>query len=271
MGGYVSDTYLCDSQSAYILNTTSLTYQPSFVAGTVYQTPLLVANITGGVGSASTTGAPAAPTATGSDSNGVNNVNGVNGGTNTNSKDPSMQSDTQRVNLGAIIGGVVGGMIALFFLILGLLFCYRRHRKRARFSHDSFGGHRRIMSDASTIASVDTLESDTAGLMQSRPYSAFITNPSSWLQSSRPNSNDSSSKSSPYQSYQRHSSGGYHSTPTSSISEHGMTAVDVPGPERPLLHNAWEPTELGGIDGLEPSFFGTTHLTPKRQLRVANV
>ncbi|GAA5946615.1 hypothetical protein JCM3765_000319 [Sporobolomyces pararoseus] len=103
VGGLTSSELLCDQPGIYVYNTTSSAWINQFRSGRKFATPLLLSNITGGLGTAD-------PSST------SNNGSG---------KD----SSSSKSNLGGIIGGVVGGIVALLLTAL-LAFFFLRNKKR---------------------------------------------------------------------------------------------------------------------------------------------
>lgn len=102
------------SQSVYVFDTTTLTWQNSYVPGLPYRTPDMLASAIGGTGVGHSTSS--AGSALGGDG----------------SKDPDRTTKfkTAAANrTGAIVGGVVGGLAGLFLLLL-LLYILRRRRRR---------------------------------------------------------------------------------------------------------------------------------------------
>ncbi|KAK4047347.1 hypothetical protein OIO90_006206 [Microbotryomycetes sp. JL221] len=164
MGGVVASNVLCENPSVFIYNTTGSNWQSNYKAGTTYSTPLLISNITGGVGTGGAVsgsgysfggdGSQFADTSQSGDGDGTGNDNGDNtsgsgndsandnSGTDSSNKDNGSSSS----NAGPIAGGVVGAIAAL--AIIGLVaFLLLRKRKRdkqkqeaAAAARDKLGG-----------------------------------------------------------------------------------------------------------------------------------
>lgn len=136
VGGYISSDLLCDSQSVYVLDTSTLSWSNRYTPGTLFQTPTLVEAINGGIGTGTSTSGSGSTiggdgsqdpdtskaitktsgTAAAPDSTGGASGSGGGGGS----------------NAGAIAGGVVGGLAGLCLLLLALLFWRRRQRKQRK-------------------------------------------------------------------------------------------------------------------------------------------
>lgn len=131
-------------QGIYVYNVSSSAWQSSYKAGSTYSTPSLIANITGGIGTGgSSSGAGSAtggdgssfPDTSGSTSGDSGSGNGSDGSGDGDSNGGGSTQDGSgggsKSNVGAIAGGVVGGVVALVLLALLALFLMRR-RKRER-------------------------------------------------------------------------------------------------------------------------------------------
>lgn len=170
IGGVVADDILCDTpvslrrsssctslsadllsrsprQGIYVYNVSSSSWQNSFEAGSIYSTPALIANITGGIGTGGSSGGAGSatggdgsqfPDTSGSSNPGSGGGNGG-GGTGSAGGDNSAGGGTTQpggssgggTNIGAIAGGVVAGVVALALLAF-LAICLMRRRKRER-------------------------------------------------------------------------------------------------------------------------------------------
>lgn len=133
-----------------MLNTSSMTWQSNFKSHTVFSTPSLVANITGGIGTGySSSGAGSAtggdgtkdPDTSGktggsSGSSTPGGATGGNGGSTNGGSTSGGGGGGSSTNVGAIAGGVVGGVAALALLAL-ILFLLARKKKR----HDAADEH----------------------------------------------------------------------------------------------------------------------------------
>lgn len=123
IGGLVSKSLICDQPGIYVLNVSSLSWVNSFVPNSIYSTPSLVANITGGIGTGLST------SGSGSTSGGT----GANGTDTSNNSDapttaPVGMSSSSSSSVGGIVGGVVGGILGLLALLL-LVICLRKRRR----------------------------------------------------------------------------------------------------------------------------------------------
>ncbi|BGP26831.1 hypothetical protein JCM10295v2_005792 [Rhodotorula toruloides] len=143
MGGLTKSDVLCEQPGIFVLNTSSTTWQNNFKSGTIFSTPSLVANITGGIGTGySSSGAGSATGGNGTndpDTSGKTGgssgsgaggaAGGANGGS-TNGGGTSGGGGGSSTNIGAIVGGVVGGLAALALLALILFLLARRKKRR---------------------------------------------------------------------------------------------------------------------------------------------
>ncbi|GAA5880857.1 hypothetical protein JCM1840_003301 [Sporobolomyces johnsonii] len=127
VGGLIAGDVLCEQPGIYVYNTSSSAWESEFQAGSTFSTPALVANVTGGIGTGSSTSG--AGSATGG--NGSSDPD-TSGDTNSGSTSPSGttgSSGRSKINIGAIVGGVVGGVVGLALLALLLLLLMRRRRR----------------------------------------------------------------------------------------------------------------------------------------------
>ncbi|GAA5922899.1 hypothetical protein JCM1841_003775 [Sporobolomyces salmonicolor] len=127
VGGLIAGDVLCEQPGIYVYNTSSSAWQSNFQAGSTFSTPALVANITGGIGTGSSTSG--AGSATGG--NGSSDPD-TSGGTDSGSTSPSGttgSSDHSKTDIGAIAGGIVGGVVGLALLALLLLMLMRKRRR----------------------------------------------------------------------------------------------------------------------------------------------
>lgn len=115
IGGLVATNTICEQPGVFVYDTSQSAWSSNFKSGTLYSTPSLLSNITGGTGSSSD------PTNAGSGSSGSNSGSGS-GGSGSSSK----------TNIGAIVGGVVGGIVAIALLALLALCLLRRRRRNKR-------------------------------------------------------------------------------------------------------------------------------------------
>ncbi|CEQ41658.1 SPOSA6832_03417 [Sporobolomyces salmonicolor] len=119
VGGLIAGDVLCEQPGS--------AWQSNFQAGSTFSTPALVANITGGIGTGSSTSG--AGSATGG--NGSSDPD-TSGGTDSGSTSPSGttgSSDHSKTDIGAIAGGIVGGVVGLALLALLLLMLMRKRRR----------------------------------------------------------------------------------------------------------------------------------------------
>ncbi|GAA5869395.1 hypothetical protein JCM16303_000454 [Sporobolomyces ruberrimus] len=105
VGGLTSSDLLCDQPGVYVYNTTASAWQTQFKTGSTFATPILLSNITGGLGTSDPSTDP-------------------NGSSSGDGKDSGGGS-----NIGAIVGGVVGGIVALLLLALAIFFFLRKQKK----------------------------------------------------------------------------------------------------------------------------------------------
>ncbi|BGP19111.1 hypothetical protein JCM10213v2_007198 [Rhodosporidiobolus nylandii] len=133
MGGLTRDDVICEQPGIFVYNTSSSSWQSSYQANTVFTTPTLLANITGGIGTGySTSGAGSASGGDGSsdpDTSGSNRGGG--GGSSRSSGDSGGGGGGGGTSIGAIVGGVVGGVLGLALLAL-IAFWLVRRKKRER-------------------------------------------------------------------------------------------------------------------------------------------
>ncbi|KPV73878.1 uncharacterized protein RHOBADRAFT_54469 [Rhodotorula graminis WP1] len=134
VGGLTRDDVLCEQPGIFVLNTSSMTWASEYKANSIFSTPAIVANITGGIGTGySTSGAGSATGGDGSDDPDTS------GSTDETSTGPGGAAGGgtgggggSGSNLGAIVGGVVGGIAALALLGLAWFFLVYRKKKSER-------------------------------------------------------------------------------------------------------------------------------------------
>ncbi|GAA6007118.1 hypothetical protein JCM10207_001514 [Rhodosporidiobolus poonsookiae] len=125
VGGLTRDDVLCDQPGISVYNTSSSSWQNQYKANTVFSTPELVANITGGIGTGSSTSG--AGSATGGDGADDPDTSGSNG---SGSGFDGGGGGGGGTNVGAIVGGVVGGVLGLALIALIVFLLMRRKRKQ---------------------------------------------------------------------------------------------------------------------------------------------
>ncbi|GJN93507.1 hypothetical protein Rhopal_006564-T1 [Rhodotorula paludigena] len=140
VGGLTRDDVLCEQPGIFVLNTSSFEWQSEYRPNSVFSTPALVANLTGGIGTGfSTSGAGSA---TGGDGTNDPDTSGATDGSSSGPEGDvsggtrSDGSGGDGTNAGAIAGGVVGGIVGLALLAL-LAFLLMRRRRRQREAEDS--------------------------------------------------------------------------------------------------------------------------------------
>lgn len=116
---------------AQVLNTSSMTWASEFKAESIFSTPAIVANITGGIGTGfSTSGSGSATGGDGSDDPDTSgSTDGSSTGPGSSAGGDSGGGGGGGSNLGAIVGGVVGGLAALALIALVWLFLARKKKK----------------------------------------------------------------------------------------------------------------------------------------------
>lgn len=139
IGGVTTGDVICEQPGVFVLNISSMSWQTSYRANTVFSTPELVAQVAGGIGtgfsssgSGSTTGGTGADdpdTSGSSDSGGGSNGGGSGGGNGMQSGDGSGGGGS---NTGAIAGGVVGGVVGAAAIAALIFFAYRRRNKKRK-------------------------------------------------------------------------------------------------------------------------------------------
>ncbi|KAL8280709.1 hypothetical protein RQP46_007032 [Phenoliferia psychrophenolica] len=128
VGGLVAGNLICDQPGIYVYDVSKSAWQNEFTANSIYSTPSLVANITGGIGTGySSSGSGSA---TGGDGSTDPDTSGSTTG-DSGSLQPSSGSK-KKSNIGAIVGGVVGGVLGALLLLLLLLFCLRKRRRERK-------------------------------------------------------------------------------------------------------------------------------------------
>ncbi|BGP42567.1 hypothetical protein JCM10450v2_006673 [Rhodotorula kratochvilovae] len=133
MGGVTTSDVRCDQPGVFVLNTSSMAWADQFKAKSIFSTPALVANVTGGIGTGySTSGSGSA---TGGDGSKDPDTSGSTDATSTGpggAADPGNGggSGGGKSNIGAIVGGVVGGVVGLALLALLWFLLARRKRKQ---------------------------------------------------------------------------------------------------------------------------------------------
>ncbi|KAH9807902.1 hypothetical protein DFH28DRAFT_1001077 [Melampsora americana] len=119
IGGYVASDLLCDSQSVYVFDTTSLSWQSSYKPGLPYRTPDRFASKLGGTGIGYST----------------SSAGSCIGGDGSNDKDMTIKYKSSTSNssrLGSIVGGVLGSLVGLFIILLILLLLRKRRKAQER-------------------------------------------------------------------------------------------------------------------------------------------
>ncbi|KAM0786676.1 hypothetical protein ACM66B_002123 [Microbotryomycetes sp. NB124-2] len=157
MGGVVASNVLCENPSVFVYNVTSSTWQSNYKAGTTYTTPLLISNVTGGVGTGGAVsgsgyafggdGSQFADTSKSASSGDGESSGGGTGGSGDSSGGASDDggSGGSSSNAGAIAGAVVGGLAVIAIVaIVALLLLRKRKRDRqmaeAAAARDKLGG-----------------------------------------------------------------------------------------------------------------------------------
>ncbi|KAK4049578.1 hypothetical protein OIV83_004076 [Microbotryomycetes sp. JL201] len=144
MGGVVASNVLCENPSVFVYNVTSSTWQSNYKAGTTYTTPLLISNITGGVGTGGAVSgsgysfggdgsqfADTSKSASDGSGDGTSPSDGGGGSANNDNGSGTNSGGGGGSSVGAIAGGVVGGIAAIAILaLLALLLLRRRKRDR---------------------------------------------------------------------------------------------------------------------------------------------
>lgn len=118
IGGYVASDLLCDSQSVYIFDTTSLSWQSSYKPGLPYRTPDRFASKLGGTGIGYST----------------SSAGSCIGGDGSKDKDMTIKyksSTSSPSHVGAIVGGILGAIVGLFIILL-ILLLLRKRKNQAR-------------------------------------------------------------------------------------------------------------------------------------------
>ncbi|GAA5891453.1 hypothetical protein JCM6882_004475 [Rhodosporidiobolus microsporus] len=130
VGGLTRDDVICEQPGVFVLNTSSMTWQSQYKAGTTFSTPEIVAEIAGGIGTGySSSGAGSAIGGDGSSDPDTSGSSGGGGGGNGSGSDSG--GGGGGTNVGAIAGGVVGGVVGL--ALFGLLaFLLMRRKKKQR-------------------------------------------------------------------------------------------------------------------------------------------
>ncbi|GAA5825864.1 hypothetical protein JCM11251_000031 [Rhodosporidiobolus azoricus] len=135
VGGVTRDDVICEQPGVFVFNTSSLTWQSQYKAGTVFSTPELVADLVGGIGTGySSSGAGSAQGGDGSsdpDTSGSSGDRNGGGGGGSNNDGSGGSGGGGGTNVGAIAGGVVGGVVGLALLAL-LAFCLIKRKKKQR-------------------------------------------------------------------------------------------------------------------------------------------
>ncbi|GAA5843313.1 hypothetical protein JCM9279_002058 [Rhodotorula babjevae] len=150
VGGLTRDDVLCEQPGVFVLNTSSMTWASEYKANSIFSTPAIVANITGGIGTGySTSGAGSATGGDGADDPDTS------GSTDETSTGPGSAAGGSGddggdggSSLGAIVGGVVGGIAALALLALAWFFLVHRKKKREREAAE----HEKALIDANSAA-----------------------------------------------------------------------------------------------------------------------
>ncbi|KAI5477155.1 Kelch-type beta propeller domain containing protein [Pseudohyphozyma bogoriensis] len=129
MGGYLGSDIACDQPGIYVYNVSSSSWTNQFVTGTQFSTPAIVANITGGIGSG--TSESGSGSATGGDGSQDPDTSGstTSSSTGTSGDGTSNSGGGSKTNIGAIVGGVVGGIALLALLGLLVFFLLRKKKK----------------------------------------------------------------------------------------------------------------------------------------------
>ena len=203
--GYINDQSLCDPQQAYVLDATTLQWSSSFVAGTQYWPPTLVANLTGADGSSAKSGSDqvysagdydpfASSTQAGQGGrgtgNGVGHTYTANGSPDVATMPPSQRSSGSGLSMGATcvgaqcgwtdalsVGIIIAALVGAAALIGIALLCLRRRRNRADryFDIDAYTAkHMRMASGASSVFTDDTTTAASSLLAGPRCASAAL-------------------------------------------------------------------------------------------------
>ncbi|KWU41263.1 hypothetical protein RHOSPDRAFT_37209 [Rhodotorula sp. JG-1b] len=144
IGGVTTGDVICEQPGVFVLNISSMAWQTSYRANTVFSTPELVAPVAGGIGtgfsssgSGSTTGGTGAddPDTSGSSSNGGGSNSGDNSGGGDGGGNGMQTGDGGGgggSNTGAIAGGVVGGVVGAAAVAALIFFAYRRRNQKRK-------------------------------------------------------------------------------------------------------------------------------------------
>ncbi|KAG0142446.1 hypothetical protein CROQUDRAFT_50291 [Cronartium quercuum f. sp. fusiforme G11] len=123
IGGYISDDLLCDSQSIYILDTTTLTWKTNYIPGLPYRTPNFLSKELGGIGIGTST----------------SSAGSCLGGDGSNDPDQTILFDNQNSNQpksshhnSLIIGTIIGIILAILFLFLFLFLFLSKKRGKEK-------------------------------------------------------------------------------------------------------------------------------------------
>lgn len=288
IGGYVGQDLSCDSPGIYVFNTSSLQWQSEYtaLAGTDddlnrqrsqkddpnalqgsygYQVPAAVQSVIGGnaVGGATVTAPAQTPTggplATGSPA--TYTVTGTDGSVVTQTAKPGSggSSGSSGPNIGAIVAGVVAGL--LFLVVLYLAFCAYIYRKQLKLykNHASMLQHDALNNDTNDF---------TPGFVVSRTGNRNSNSNEKSGSSHGTIGHDSSDNRS-----QR--SGLVGSSATNSAGRQAEIMQHYPYDNVMALKQAAShgPDSTGSTEdllkGQEPSFLGVL-LSPRRSLRVVN-
>ncbi|GAA5867629.1 hypothetical protein JCM3774_001536 [Rhodotorula dairenensis] len=143
VGGVTTGDVICEQPGVFVLNVSSMAWQTSYRANTVFSTPELVANITGGIGTGfSSSGAGSTTGGTGADDPDTSGSSGGGGGGNGGGDGSGSGTGTGSQNgnsgggggsnTGAIVGGVVGGVLGAAALAALVFFAVRRRKRQQR-------------------------------------------------------------------------------------------------------------------------------------------
>ncbi|KAM0750944.1 hypothetical protein T439DRAFT_343057 [Meredithblackwellia eburnea MCA 4105] len=139
VGGVVASSLICDQPGVYVYDVSQSAWQNSFKASSVYSTPEIIANITGGIG-------------TGGSSSGSGSASGGDGSTDPDTSGAGRSPSTtngggggegkksSKSNVGPIVGGVVGGLLLL--ALLAFLFVLSSRRRKQKELRDAAAGIR---------------------------------------------------------------------------------------------------------------------------------
>ncbi|POY76409.1 hypothetical protein BMF94_0607 [Rhodotorula taiwanensis] len=131
IGGLTTGDVLCEQPGVFVLNVSSMTWQTSYHANTIFSTPDIVAKIAGGIGTGfSSSGSGSTTGGTGADDPDTSSF-GQNGSGSGSPGASGHSGGSGGADKGAIAGGVVGGVLgALVLAALLYLVAPRRRREK---------------------------------------------------------------------------------------------------------------------------------------------